>query len=943
MTLCEVNEKSAILLKLLILDDGETDWFTERHKQEMLLLILDAVQQRLKTVYELQTQASKNKKENSEQKKTDGEGIQEGIIRGDTLKIGYKFSKHSSNLHCVLPNESISLSPASDEAPYSGGGYNPITFFPEKLDLYICEYKPDRGQQTELTSTMSLTGRNSPKISDYFKSASSQGINRFKVNQTESAVKKKMKLKSIVQKGSKSDSTSIPKPTGGVGGGFLSGDDAYQRCQTDTTKSSQLDTKRFQYSESEEEEEQEDGNKGPIYIDSDASSEDSVCSHIFDNVMDKQQNVQVKQSVVKNNRGFTENNSGFAENNRGFAESSVANTDAIGDNKLDAVLNAAYQQCADSLDDVGNNRNADVSDSAFHSNAQTKRLADDRSNRKEDVTNSKYSSNTKTNRLVDGRNNRKDVTDSGHTSKAKTKRLGDIGNNRKEDVTDSGYPSNTKTKSFVDSRSNRTEDITDSGHNSSAETKRAEDNGSNRKEDITDNRDSSNTKTKRLVDGRNSRKEDTDSIRYHFNIKTKRLVDDTDNRKEDMTDSGYHSKAKTKRLIKNDIHQKERCYGDSGTVAGFDKDDVAAEKTNSKDDNILTKSQGDQNIVDSDSELCNRIDDDEIQNDDFGDFWSLGQDVDTQREDTPDDATNDSSDNDAETKKKKKKKVTDVQKPVKEYTAMAPYKRVPTKKNKVQSKLKLNKPTSAISGRKRPLCNMDDSDDDSPNNLATKSKKLLTDSGSGGHYEHFSSSSRGKQKESLQNARQEKDKSKGQRSSQENKGRRLHQSKENTKPAECRMPSTADVVDLCSDDDDDDDDDLGPSDSLIDVIGDKRDIRRLNDGDIEYLMKRNKHYFKKIFSGKIACRRHQDYKAGGYLRSDLNHSVRFGPFTDEQQDMIIRALIRVFCRKHNHYFDYVTKVLLPEALAKICMEIQGVTHPEAEKFLRETPSSSFCA
>ena len=42
------------------------------------------------------------------------------------------------------------------------------------------------------------------------------------------------------------------------------------------------------------------------------------------------------------------------------------------------------------------------------------------------------------------------------------------------------------------------------------------------------------------------------------------------------------------------------------------------------------------------------------------------------------------------------------------------------------------------------------------------------------------------------------------------------------------------------------------------------------------------------------------------------------------------------------YFDYVSKVLLPEALAKICMDVHGISHQDAVKFLAETQSASFC-
>ncbi|XP_052811026.1 uncharacterized protein LOC128238806 isoform X2 [Mya arenaria] len=43
--------------------------------------------------------------------------------------------------------------------------------------------------------------------------------------------------------------------------------------------------------------------------------------------------------------------------------------------------------------------------------------------------------------------------------------------------------------------------------------------------------------------------------------------------------------------------------------------------------------------------------------------------------------------------------------------------------------------------------------------------------------------------------------------------------------------------------------------------------------------------------------------------------------TDEQVDTVIQALERIFCKQDNRYLDYLLRVLLPQMLVKIHMEI----------------------
>ncbi|WAR19415.1 hypothetical protein MAR_001253 [Mya arenaria] len=66
---------------------------------------------------------------------------------------------------------------------------------------------------------------------------------------------------------------------------------------------------------------------------------------------------------------------------------------------------------------------------------------------------------------------------------------------------------------------------------------------------------------------------------------------------------------------------------------------------------------------------------------------------------------------------------------------------------------------------------------------------------------------------------------------------------------------------------------------------------------------------------------------------DLDYNSRIGSYTDEQVDTVMEALINIFCKRHNKYLDYLMKVLLPEMLVKIYMDIHNTSHEASEQIL----------
>lgn len=63
----------------------------------------------------------------------------------------------------------------------------------------------------------------------------------------------------------------------------------------------------------------------------------------------------------------------------------------------------------------------------------------------------------------------------------------------------------------------------------------------------------------------------------------------------------------------------------------------------------------------------------------------------------------------------------------------------------------------------------------------------------------------------------------------------------------------------------------------------------------------------------------------------MTYLVSYGDFPEDSLETIMDSLVPMFCRKGSKYLDYVSKVLLPELLVKICMDVLHVDYQEAEK------------
>ncbi|XP_022094602.1 uncharacterized protein LOC110981380 [Acanthaster planci] len=141
------------------------------------------------------------------------------------------------------------------------------------------------------------------------------------------------------------------------------------------------------------------------------------------------------------------------------------------------------------------------------------------------------------------------------------------------------------------------------------------------------------------------------------------------------------------------------------------------------------------------------------------------------------------------------------------------------------------------------------------------------------------------------------------------------------------------MVDLCADEVFSD----GDVDCISNIISDAEGVSKLSCLHLQRLTRKNRRYLKEIFIGKRPCKRHANYKQGGSTRANLAYEAWYGPYTEDQVDCVMNELVKVYCSSHNKYFDYVSKVLLPEALTKICMDVLHIPLEEAQAILEKTP------
>lgn len=108
-------------------------------------------------------------------------------------------------------------------------------------------------------------------------------------------------------------------------------------------------------------------------------------------------------------------------------------------------------------------------------------------------------------------------------------------------------------------------------------------------------------------------------------------------------------------------------------------------------------------------------------------------------------------------------------------------------------------------------------------------------------------------------------------------------------------------------------------------------VKELSDQQIKDFFEENRSYLLDIYNSKVGCKRHQDYYLSGAKRRDLDYQViNLSLYNPTQIDCAVDLLKSLFPKKQLEMLDYVLKVLLPEFLIKIYMDIKGLTHDEAE-------------
>ncbi|GAB6022923.1 hypothetical protein CHUAL_007015 [Chamberlinius hualienensis] len=119
-----------------------------------------------------------------------------------------------------------------------------------------------------------------------------------------------------------------------------------------------------------------------------------------------------------------------------------------------------------------------------------------------------------------------------------------------------------------------------------------------------------------------------------------------------------------------------------------------------------------------------------------------------------------------------------------------------------------------------------------------------------------------------------------------------------------------------------------------------KQMRQLTDDEIREQFSKCKNELISISVGKLQCQRHLDYTKGGLAKRNLDHQCYFLRFHKRQIDLAVKCLESIFVEPNgesviieSQTLDYIMRVLLPEFLARLCMNLRNVSYEDAEKKL----------
>ncbi|XP_030854632.1 uncharacterized protein LOC100891944 isoform X2 [Strongylocentrotus purpuratus] len=199
-----VSENCKLLTELYVVPDEvnhQQSWFEDRHLQEIIILLRDPIKSKVLSYYEQYRRKkwSGIKEGNDSKKKPIQDEHQ--IKTGQSVKIGYKFV--DSNMHhpsCLMPTEMGTPVWKDDNSRHAGGGFSPVRLFAKKLVVYVCKYHTATIGQTTSQLMKSLCATPPSKhiaISSYFAPKADADFVGPPVIQ--SAHRKRNKLKKIVK------------------------------------------------------------------------------------------------------------------------------------------------------------------------------------------------------------------------------------------------------------------------------------------------------------------------------------------------------------------------------------------------------------------------------------------------------------------------------------------------------------------------------------------------------------------------------------------------------------------------------------------------------------------------------------------------------------------------------------------------------------------------
>ncbi len=118
-------------------------------------------------------------------------------------------------------------------------------------------------------------------------------------------------------------------------------------------------------------------------------------------------------------------------------------------------------------------------------------------------------------------------------------------------------------------------------------------------------------------------------------------------------------------------------------------------------------------------------------------------------------------------------------------------------------------------------------------------------------------------------------------------------------------------------------------------------IKEITFDEIDFYLEKIKGELWNVWTGDTYSWRHDVFNQGGHDKFALMFKLPIREIEDDQVQHVNDSLMLVYGNNERRFMQYIYKVLLPEAVIRICMEMNpGINFEEAERIMSDTNNSN---